>query len=92
MRNAIIAHATRNDTIKPTARTCHSVPVNDAPCLSREYPDAATMVGIARKNENSTAVARDAPNSMAPIIVAAERDVPGIIARHWIKPMAIAVL
>ncbi|MNG39424.1 hypothetical protein D3C84_1275020 [compost metagenome] len=44
------------------------------------------MVGIARKKENSVAVLRDRPNSNPPMMVEPERDVPGIIARHWAKP------
>ena len=32
---------------------------------------------MARKNENSVAALRDMPNSMPPMIVAPERDVPG---------------
>ncbi|MNP65872.1 hypothetical protein D3C76_1615030 [compost metagenome] len=44
------------------------------------------MVGIARKNENSVAVLRDRPNSKPPMIVEPEREVPGIIARHWARP------
>ena len=34
----------------------------------------------------------DAPKSIAPMIVAADLDVPGIIDRHWINPMKKAVL
>ena len=45
------------------------------------------MVGMARKNENSAAARLSAPSSSAPTIVAPERDVPGIIARHWKRPM-----
>ena len=41
------------------------------------------MVGIASQNENSAAERRSAPNSMAPTMVAPERDTPGIMARHW---------
>ncbi|MNT81879.1 hypothetical protein D3C72_2215250 [compost metagenome] len=45
------------------------------------------MVGMARKNENSVAALRDKPNSRPPMIVEPEREVPGIIARHWTKPI-----
>lgn len=50
------------------------------------------MVGIAKKKENSVATVRDAPRSIAPIIVAPEREVPGIMERHWINPIKNAVL
>ena len=46
------------------------------------------MVGIASQNENSAAERRSAPNSMAPTMVAPERDTPGTMARHWQTPMA----
>ncbi len=36
------------------------------------------MTGIPRKKENSVADLRDRPNIMPPIIVAPEREVPGI--------------
>ena len=45
------------------------------------------MVGIARKNENSAAARLSAPSSIAPTMVAPERDTPGIIARHCAKPI-----
>jgi hypothetical protein len=40
------------------------------------------MVGIARKKENSAAVLLLKPKSIAPRMVAPEREVPGIIERH----------
>src|SRR5258706_16139438 len=43
-------------------------------------------VGTARKNENSVAALRDRPKSMPPTMVAPERDVPGISAKHCAKP------
>jgi hypothetical protein len=42
---------------------------------------------MARKNENSAAVLRSTPSRSAPRIVAPERDTPGTIARHCIKPI-----
>ena len=44
------------------------------------------MTGIARKKENSVATARGNPNNIPPIMVAPERDVPGISAAHCAKP------
>jgi hypothetical protein len=44
------------------------------------------MVGIAKKNENSAAALRDKPKNKPPIMVAPERDVPGIKAQHCAKP------
>ena len=52
---------------------------------------APAIVGMARKNENSVAASRVTPISKAPTIVAPEREVPGIIARHWNNPILAAV-
>src|SRR5271165_1319035 len=42
---------------------------------------------MANQNENSAAVRRSAPSSIADTIVAPDRDTPGIIAAHWKMPM-----
>ena len=47
---------------------------------------AANRVGMARKNENSVAALRDRPKSIPPMIVAPERDVPGISANACAHP------
>ena len=47
------------------------------------------MVGIARKKENSAAMKREAPIRVAPIIVAPEREVPGIKASTWKIPILL---
>ncbi len=44
------------------------------------------------KNENSAAVLRDMPSSIAPRIVEPEREVPGIIASIWNTPIIKAFL
>ena len=54
--------------------------------LSKSYPEAASMVGIASKKEYSAATPRESPSTLPPMIVAAEREVPGIIARAWKRP------
>jgi hypothetical protein len=41
---------------------------------------------MARKKENSVAALRDRPKSRPPMIVAPEREVPGISATAWAKP------
>ena len=42
---------------------------------------------MARKNENSVAERLSAPSSNAPTMVAPERETPGIMARHWQRPI-----
>ena len=49
------------------------------------------MVGIARKNENSAAVARSTRKTRAAMMVEPERETPGTMARHWQTPMNSAV-
>ena len=92
MKPAMTSSATIKETTKPTESTMISSEVMVKLILSNEYADAANKVGIARKKENSAATSLEHPISIAPIIVAAERDVPGIIARHCIRPIKSMVL
>src|SRR5687768_16383820 len=50
------------------------------------------MVGIARKKENSAEALREIPCASPPIIEAAERETPGIMATHCAKPIKKACL
>jgi hypothetical protein len=45
------------------------------------------MVGTAKKKENSAAALRLSFCDIPPTMVAAERDTPGIIDKHWKKPI-----
>ena len=64
--------------------------MKDTPFFRTLSVVAPSMVGTARTNENSAAAPRDNPSNIAPMIVAAEREVPGKSARHWKQPMAKA--
>ena len=59
--------------------------------FQRSNTVAPNMVGMARKKENSAATRRSTPSIMAPMMVAPARETPGIMARHWTKPMPSAV-
>src|SRR5450755_1554695 len=81
-------------TTQPSALICETpigfppLPITD---FSRSYPVAATMVGIERKKENSSAEARDMPASWPAAMVDMDRDVPGKTAeRIWQAPIQIA--
>lgn len=50
--------------------------------MARVRIAAPSMVGMAKKKENSAAAIRLVPSSIAPIMVAAEREVPGNRAKH----------
>src|ERR1700731_3497176 len=87
MNHATDAYATRYETTKPMASTIHpcasicETPIGFSPLPSSDlnsvYPVAATMVGIDKKKENSSAEARDIPTSCPPAMVDMDRDVPG---------------
>ncbi|MNV72384.1 hypothetical protein D3C71_1654650 [compost metagenome] len=47
---------------------------------------------MARKKENSVAALRESPDNIPPMMVAPEREVPGIIATHCAKPTIMACL
>ena len=48
----------------------------------RSNIEAANIIGIAKKNENSVAVFRSSPDINPPIIVDADLETPGIKAKH----------
>src|SRR5271165_1801489 len=59
--------------------------------FSKSYAVATTIVGIDRKNENSSADALDIPTSCPPAIVDIDRDVPGNKAdKIWHAPIHTA--
>src|SRR5258708_5206046 len=99
--HATAPYATMNDTTNPISSTTHPcasmwvTPIAFSPLprsdFNRSYPVAATIVGIERKNENSSADARDIPASCPAAIVDIEREVPGNSAeRIWQAPIQIA--
>jgi len=92
---AITIYETKNDTIVASISALHSEfekTIPDLKTLSKSCAAAASIVGIARKKENSAAAVRENPISSPPIIVAPDRDIPGKNARHWNRPTIIAHL
>ena len=87
-RTAIVA--TMNDVTHPMAIIAASCPLIEDPVFRRSSAVAASMVGMARMKENSTIVVRLSPTSNPPMIVAAERDTPGMMAMDWKSPMMTA--
>ncbi len=59
---------------------------------SNERKAAPSIVGIARKKENSAEADSDTPPSNPPIIVEADRDMPGSKAMHCAAPISRARL
>src|SRR5438552_14535308 len=80
------AKAETNAAANPTPKAGSDCADRSVESFHNEYPVAAKSVGIARKNENSVAATRDMPNSMPPMIVAPERDVPGNSANACAHP------
>ena len=83
---------TINDTKDPVSKIIHWKASKLNPAFKSFTALAPNMVGIARKKENSAAMKREAPIRVAPIIVAPEREVPGIKASTWKIPIPKAVL
>ena len=54
--------------------------------FNSSYAVAPPITGIAKKKENSVATVLGKPNNIPPIMVAPEREVPGIKAAHCANP------
>ena len=78
IRNLITKTDTANATAIPRTRASSSALVNSNPNFNSLKALAPSIVGTARKKVNSAAATRETPMSKAPIIVAPDRDVPGI--------------
>src|SRR4030095_8347017 len=72
-----------NAMMKPTAISAARSAERWWRTFRRLCANAAIIVGIARKNENSAAAARSSPISMPPTMVAPDRETPGTIASTW---------
>ena len=83
-----------NAEIKAATNPTRSVGANSAKpnawdefaIFNNSYAVAPPITGIAKKKENSVATALGNPKSIPPIMVAPEREVPGINAAHWASP------
>ena len=80
-----------NDRTNPNPIRNHSYPVIFVPIFITFSKVAPTIVGIAKKNENSVGSTLFKPCNTPPIIVTADHEVPGTIARHWNKPIPITL-
>jgi hypothetical protein len=87
----MLSIATTKEAMKPTLSAPACSAENEEAFLSRSRPVAASMVGTARRNENSTIASRVKPIASPPTIVAPERDTPGTMANAWNKPMQNAL-
>ena len=75
---------------KPTAISAPRAEPRSCRTSSRSCANAAAIVGIARKKENSAAAARSTRIAIAATIVPPERETPGISASAWNEPIASA--
>ena len=87
----ITTSATRNETSIPSPIIGSPIGPRSWRFLNSSSTVAPAIVGSARKKLNSAAVRRSTLRHSAPRIVAPDRLTPGIIARHWMKPIASAV-
>ena len=79
--------ATMKAMTNPIVSNTYSKEVNKKPAFKSEYRDAPNSVGMARKNENSTAVFLSTPRAVEPMILAAALDTPGMRAKHCKTPI-----
>ncbi len=87
MKNLTEIVAEIKEKTQPVASRRYSVEVKFRPDLSRSYAEAAAMVGMARKKENSTACDRDSPVASPPTMAAADLETPGSTEMAWKTPM-----
>ena len=83
---------TKNATTIPVNKSVNSMLVKSKPNLNNFKALAPNIMGMDKKNEYSAATKRDVPTMIAPKMVAPERDVHGISAKHWNIPIIKAVL
>jgi len=79
-KNFIVRSAVINAVTNPTSNRPASWIVKSEDVLRRSYPVAAAIVGTAKRNEKSTIASRLIPIRLPRVMVAAERDTPGITA------------
>ena len=91
IRNLNARIETTKETKVPTIRIMASVPVKFRPNFTSFNKLAPNMVGIARKKVYSAATVLEVPSRIPPMIVAPERDVPGMTAKSWNTPIKNAV-
>lgn len=73
--------ADTNALINPSPSNIHSFEEKVKPVLTKSSPLAAISVGMPSRKENSTTFFLAIPIESPPIIIAPERDTPGIKAR-----------
>src|SRR3712207_1537145 len=91
--HAIDAYATAKLTTVPTAVGTQPTVLDTAPAaVTPSNTPAATSAGMPRKNDSRVAVTRSMPSARPALMVAPERDTPGISAKHCRPPMIAASL
>ena len=91
-KNLTARIATIKAPINPTAKTEYSEDVKEKLLLTMSRADAANIVGMANKKENSTAAFLFVPRRRAGMIVAADLETPGITDTDWKTPIRNAFL
>ena len=83
----IIKYELKNAVINPTINTGKSFLLKILMFETKSKIEAAKIIGIAKKKENSVAVFLSRPAISPPIIVEAALDTPGIKAKHCARPI-----
>ena len=84
--------AVMKDVMKPITKNVNWSWVNGCALLYKSSSVAASIVGTANKNENSTITPLRKSNIKPPMIVTADLETPGMIAMGWKNPMSAACL
>ena len=95
MKDLMAKYATIKAITFPIKRITHSLfedSISSSFSSHMDFTVAANIVGTAKKKENSAAAFRVSFCDIPPIIVAADRDTPGIIAILCTIPIIKAVL
>ena len=82
IKTLIINKALTNAVIKPIEKMGTWCILSTEKLVAKSNNDAANIIGIAKKNENSVAVFRSSPDIKPPMIVEADLETPGIKAKH----------
>ena len=91
-RNLIASRAVINEPINPTISKETSCEEKLKSLFIKSRAVAPAMVGIASRNENSTAAILFNPKNIPPIMVAPALETPGIIEIDWQTPIKKACL
>ena len=91
-KNLMLMTAVIKAPKNPIDSNKYSLPEKEKLLLRRSRAVAANILGIAKRNENSTACFRESPINIPQKMVAAARETPGIMEMDWKRPIIMVFL